>query len=154
MNVITKETAETGVAFRAGVKGLPYNDQVGPRPDLTVIGDVPQRAIGTHYETVERLAGLSDPLAAYEAGRALRMVGTILDHDGSPPEHGPLFLSHLASAVLTFALRGERQPWGAEDVAFVFLEIFHPAEAPEDLRDLTRRAIVEYARERPSMIIR
>ena len=87
----------TRAAFRVGVKGMRYT---------------------------EHLPGLSDPEAAYEAGRALRMIGHILDSQGSPVEHGRLFLSQLASAVGSFALRGERQPWGAEDTAFVFRETF------------------------------
>jgi hypothetical protein len=63
-----------------------------------------------------------DPEAAYEVGRALRMIGHILDSQSSPVEHGRHFLAQLANAMLTFAMRGERQPWGAEDTAFVFRE--------------------------------
>ena len=85
-----------------------------------------------HFESTERLPGLSDPVAAYEAGRALRMIGHIMDAEGSPPNQGQGFLSQLADAVLFFALRQERQPWGAEDTAFVFLErTQRPKEAIE-----------------------
>ncbi len=61
-----------------------------------------------HFETVERLPGLTGTEAAYEAGRAPRMIGHTLDSQSSPVEHGQHFLAQLANAVLTFALRGER----------------------------------------------
>lgn len=147
---IPKETIETGVAFRAGVKGLPYADQAGPRPELTVQSDVAQGPIERHFEMVERLPGLSDPTAAYETGRALRMIGHLLDQQGSPPDHGPAFISRLFEAVLYFAMRHERQPWGAEDTAFIFLEMA-PANAPREFLDFTRSEIVSYARKRPTV---
>jgi hypothetical protein len=93
-----------------------------------------------------RLPGLSDPEAAYEVGRALRMIGHILDSQISPVEHGRHFLSELANAVLSFALRGERQPWGAEDTAFVFRETFKAA--PTDAQKASD-AILAYVRKRP-----
>ena len=145
---IPKATEETGVAFRAGVQGLPYSHQPGPRRELQVAPDVAPGPIEKHYEMAERLPGLSDPVAAYETGRALRMIGFILDDQGSPQEHGPAFLSRLAEAILYFAMRAERQPWGAEDTAFVFLEM-SAAAAPREVREHTRKAIVDYARKRP-----
>jgi hypothetical protein len=48
--------------------------------------------------------------------------------------------------VLTFALRGERQPWGAEDTAFVFRETF---KAPPLDAQRADDAILGYARKRP-----
>ena len=145
---IPKETMETGVAFRAGVQGLPYSHQPGPRPELQVAPDVAPGPIEKHYEMVERLSGLSDPVAAYETGRALRMIGFILDDQGSPPEHGSAFLSRLAEAILYFAMRAERQPWGAEDTAFVFLET-SASTAPREVREHAQKAVVDYARKRP-----
>jgi len=97
---------------------------------------------------VERLPGLSDPVTAYEAGRALRLIGHIMDTLGSPPEQGCSFLQRLAEAVLYFGLRGERQPWGAEDTAFVFLE---GVQAPKEAIEVMRREIADYARKRPEM---
>ena len=73
------------------------------------------------------------------------MIGHILDSEGSPVEHGRLFLSQLASALGSFALRGERQPWGAEDTAFVFRERFKAAPLAQKAYD----AILTYARKRP-----
>jgi hypothetical protein len=48
--------------------------------------------------------------------------------------------------VLTFALRGERQPWGAKDTTFVFRETFKAA--PTDAQK-AHDAILAYARKRP-----
>jgi hypothetical protein len=58
-------------------------------------------------------------------------------------------LSQLASAVLTFAMRGERQPWGAEDTAFVFRETF---KAPPTDAQKAYDAILACARQRPPMV--
>ena len=47
-------------------------------------------------------------------------------------------------------MRGERQPWGAEDTAFVFLETATGA-VTRDEQDSVRNAVVEYARKRPDL---
>lgn len=143
-----RETTATGAAFRAGVKGMRYTENPDPAFDIPVVTDRPPGPNERHFETIERLPGLSDPTAAYEAGRALRMIGHIMDAEGSPPEHGHPFLRHLAEAVLFFGLRGERQPWGAEDTAFVFLE---RVQGPEEAIEAMRRAIMDYARKRPEL---
>ena len=143
-----KETVATRGAFRAGVKGTRYTENPDPDFDIPVVTDLPVGPNERHFESVERLPGLSDPEAAYETGRALRVIGTLLDGQSSPVEHGQHFLSQLADAVLFFGLRGERQPWGAEDTAFVFLETFKgPPTAAAQARD----AIVSYARKRPEL---
>ena len=144
-----KETVATRAAFRAGVKGMRYTEHPDPGFDLPVATDNSPGPNERHFETVERLPGLSDPEAAFEAGRALRMIGHILDSQGSPVEHGQRFLSQLANAVLTFAMRGERQPWGAEDTAFVFRETFKAA--PPDAQK-AHEAILAYARQRPPIV--
>ena len=149
---IRKETAETGVAFRAGVKGLAFNDQLGPRTEIPVQSDKPQGPSERYMETIERLPGLSDPVGAYETGRALRMIGHIFDEQESPVSFAQVFLSKLGEALLYFAMRGERQPWGAEDTVFVFLETCTPAGAPREFRDHTRKVILDYARRRPVLI--
>ncbi len=143
---IPKETVATRAAFRAGVKGMRYTENPDPDYDVPVATDTPPGPNECHFKGIERLPGLSDPEAAFETGRALRMIGYMLDSQSSPVEHGKHFLSQLANAVLLFGMRGERQPWGAEDTAFVFLETFKapPTAAPE-----ARDAILAYARKRP-----
>ena len=140
-----QETVATRAAFRAGVKGLRYTENPDPDFDIPVATDNTPGPNERHFETIERLPGLSDPEAAYEAGRALRMIGHILDSQGSPVEHGQHILSQLANAVVSFALHGERQPWGAEDTAFVFRERFKAAPHAQKAYD----AILAYARKRP-----
>lgn len=144
----SKETAATRAAFRAGVKGMRYTENPDPALDIPVVTDTPPGPNERHFETIERLPDLSDPTAAYEAGRALRMIGHIMDAEGSPPEQGRPFLRHLAEAVLFFGLRGERQPWGAEDTTFVFLE---RVQVPEEAIEAMRQAIMDYARKRPEL---
>jgi len=51
-------------------------------------------------------------------------------------------LSQLGNAVVSFALRGERQPWGAEDRAFVLQATFKAA--PSDAQK-AYDAILAYA---------
>jgi hypothetical protein len=70
-----QETVATRAAFRAGVKGLRYTENPDPDFDIPVATDTVPGPNERHFETVERLPGLSDPEAAYEAGRALRMIG-------------------------------------------------------------------------------
>ena len=140
------ETVATRAAFRAGVKGLRYTENPDPDFDIPVVTDTVSGPNERHFETVERLPGLSDPEAAYEAGRALRMIGHILDSRRSPVEHGRHFLAQLGNALLFFGMRGERQPWGAEDTAFVFWETF---KAPLQEAQKADDAILGYARKRP-----
>jgi hypothetical protein len=141
-----QETVATRSAFRAGVKGMRYTENPDPGFDIPVATDNTPGPNERHFETIERLPGLSDPEAAYETGRALRMIGHILDSQRSPVEHGRHFLSQLGSALLFFAMRGERQPWGAEDTAFVFRETF---KAPPPEAQKADDAIIGYARKRP-----
>jgi hypothetical protein len=117
-----------------------------PGFDIPVATDNTPGPNERHFETIERVPGLSDPEAAYEAGRALRMIGHILDSQSSPVEHGRHFLSHLANAVVFFAMRCERQPWGAEDTTFVLWETF---KAPPTDAQRAHDAILAYARKRP-----
>ena len=148
------ETLETGVAFRADVKGLPFTDNSGPQRELYVQTDAESGPNERHSETIEELPGLSDPLAAFEAGRALRMIGYIFDEQGSLVSAAKAFVPQVADAVLFFALRGERQPFGAADMAFVFLETCTPANAPREKREQIEAAILKYARQRPTIATR
>lgn len=143
---IPNETIATRAAFRAGVKGLRYTENPDPDFDIPVATDNTPGPNEKHFETLERLPGLSDPEAAYETGRALRMIGHILDIQGSPIKHGQHFLTQLGNAAVGFAMRGERQPWGAEDTAFVFQVTFKAAPATDQKANA---AILAYARKRP-----
>jgi hypothetical protein len=76
---IPQEKVATRAAFRAGVKGTRYTENPDPDFDLPVASDTVPGPNERHFEAVERLPGLSDPDAAHETGRALRMIGHILD---------------------------------------------------------------------------
>ena len=143
---IPQETVATRAAFRAGVKGMRYTENPDPDFDIPVVAETSPGPNECHFESIARLPGLSDAESAFETGRALRMIGHILDTQHSPVAHGQHFLSQLGNAVLFFAMRGERQPWGAEDTAFVFLETF---KAPPAAAQVARDAILAYARKRP-----
>lgn len=149
MSNMPKESEETGVAFRAGVRGLPFSTSAAPTADVPVETDTLQGPVERSFELLERLSGLSDPVAAYETGRAMRMIGHILDSQSSPPEHGTRVVQELAGATIIFGMRGERQPWGAEDTAFVFLDVFTGGAGSSAQREHVRKAIVDYARKRP-----
>lgn len=145
---ITHEPDAIRAAFRAGVKGMRYTEHPDPAFDLPVMTDGPQGPNERHFETIERLPALSDPEAAYEAGRALRVIGTIMDTQSMPMTQGRMFLQKLAEAVLFFKSRNERQPWGAEATAFVFLEYL---TAPEQIKGEMQQAIIKYAHKRPEL---
>ncbi len=95
-----QETVATRAAFRVGVKGTRYTENPDPDFDIPVATDNTPGPNERHFETIERLPGLS------------------------------------------FALRGERQPWGAEDTAFVFRETF---KAPPTDAQKAYDAILGYA---------
>ena len=97
---IPKETAATRAAFRAGVKGMRYTENPDPVLDIPVVTDRPPGPNERHFEATERLPGLSDPVAAYEAGRALRMIGHIMDAEGSPPSSTPTSIAFTLACRL------------------------------------------------------
>jgi hypothetical protein len=66
-----KATVATSAAFRVGVKGMRYTEHPDPSFDIPVATDNSPGPNERHFETIERLPGLSDPEAAYETGRAL-----------------------------------------------------------------------------------
>lgn len=62
MSNMLRETEETGVAFRAGVRGLPFSTSTAPTPEVPVETDTLQGPIERSFELLERLPGLSDPV--------------------------------------------------------------------------------------------
>jgi hypothetical protein len=140
------ETAATGVAFRAGVQGLPFNDQPGPRVETEVRKGGIQGPSERRFEIVELLPGLTDPLAAYETGRALRLIGRLLDQNGAGPTFAQAFLDKLVEEMVHARLMEARQPWGAEETASIFIESHLSPATPGNLRHQTHDAILSYAR--------
>ncbi len=56
-----QETVATRAAFRAGVKGMRYTKSPDPGFDIPVAPDNTPGPNERHFETIERLPGLSDP---------------------------------------------------------------------------------------------
>lgn len=150
------ETEQTGVAFRAGIRGLPFVDTIGAQPDITVQSDTEQGPNELYLvATLDRLPALSDPEAAYETGRALRWIGFELDQQKMSVEQaaGP-FVPQLANALVYFKMRNERQPWGAADTAFIFAELLISSGTSKPSAQGVEQAIILYAKQRPLIGVR
>ena len=97
------------------------------------------------------MPGLSDPRAAYETGRALRMIIRLFDRAGAPADVGRQFIDNLAAAIVTEHMRGKRHAWGAADTVDMFLEMYARilGGRPSELNRV-RRAVMNYAVREPS----
>lgn len=100
-----------------------------------------------------RMPGLSNARAAYETGRALRMIIRLFDQAGAPATVGRQFIDNLGAAVMTDHMRRRPLPWGAADTADMFVEMYDRilGGSPSEL-DRVRRSVIDYAvgEERPS----
>ena len=96
--------------------------------------------------TLNRLPGLSHPRAAYETGRALRMIIRLFDQAGAPASVGRQFIDNLAAAVMTEHMRRPSSTWGAADTADMFIEMYtRILGGPPSAHDKVRRAVIDYA---------
>ena len=92
------------------------------------------------------MPGLADPYAAYETGRALRMIMQLFDRAGAPERIGRQFLDNLAGAVVIEHMRGSARPWGAADTVDMFVELYaRVLGGDQDEVDRMRRAVMDYA---------
>ena len=102
---------------------------------------------------LNRMPGLSNARAAYETGRALRMIIRLFDQAGAPATVGRQFIDNLGAAVMTDHMRRRPLPWGAADTADMFVEMYDRilGGSPSEL-DRVRRSVIDYAvgDERPS----
>lgn len=146
MNNQSHETEETGKAFRAGITGMPLNLSDGPHKEITVV-TTKQGPIEREFETIERLPGLSEPEAAYETGRALRCIASLLDQGNTPQEQAHLFLDGLTKSLIAAHLNGLHQPWGCRQTAELFIKANSHLSNHE--KNDIRSSIVDYARRRP-----
>lgn len=73
---------------------------------------------------MRRLPGLVEPKAAFETGRALRIIARLLDEAGAPARVGEQFRDNLVAAVIAHAARRDRRPWNAEDTVAMFVELY------------------------------
>lgn len=100
---------------------------------------------------VGRMPGLKDARAAYETGRALRMIIRLFDRAGASADVGRQFVDNLAAAIMTEHMRGRPLSWGAADTADMFLEMYARIlrTRPSELTRV-RRAIMDYAVREPT----
>jgi len=110
-------------AFRAGL-GAPEEPGAG-RPGLA------EAAAGWAFGPNEavmlamrRLPGLADAKAAFETGRALRIIARLLDQARAPALVGEQFRDNVAAAVIAHAARPGAPPWSAEDTVAMFVELY------------------------------
>lgn len=109
-------------AFRAGLGAC---DLDGARKGLADTS--PPRAMGPNEAVVlamRRLPGVNDPKAAFETGRALRILAKLLDEAGAPGRVSEQFRDNLVAAAIAHAGRKPARPWNAEDTMAMFVELF------------------------------
>ena len=132
-------------AFRRGIRGADYMTDAAS----TLNEEAASFAAGANEGALlerERLAGLRDPRAAYETGRALRMIVRLFDQAGAPERVGRQFIDNLAGAVVVEHMRGRTRPWGAADTVDMFVELYARilGDRPDEL-DRLRRAVMDHA---------
>lgn len=139
------DTSEIQESFRRGIRGA--------APPGAVAGGLAEAgaayAAGPNEELllgINRMPGLGDPHAAYETGRALRMIIRLFDQAGAPAIIGRQFIDNLTAAVMTSHMRRRALAWGAVDTADMFIEMYVRilGGAPGD-HDQVRRTVIDYA---------
>jgi hypothetical protein len=132
-------------AFRCGVRGAP----LAPMPANGLAEEAAPFVVGANEGALlalPRMAGLTDARAAYETGRALRLIVQLFDRVGAPERVGRQFLDNLAGAVVIERMRGKARPWGAADTVDMFVEMYaRVLGSGQDEIDRIRRAVMDYA---------
>lgn len=121
---MSEPKADPQRAFRAGL-GAP---EVGPAGGAAGLAEaaVPWGA-GPNEALVlamRRLPGLGEAKAAFETGRALRIIARLLDEAGAPARVGEQFRDNLVAAVIAHAARPAARPWDAADTVAMFMELY------------------------------
>jgi len=73
---------------------------------------------------MKRLPGLTEPRAAFETGRALRLIARLFDQAGAPVRIVEQFRDNLAAAVIGHSTRRTGHAWGAADTIEMFMELY------------------------------
>jgi|GEM_PF-3630267 len=111
-------------AFRAGLGAAEVEPQAagpGLAEGAAPWGLGPNEAL---VLAMQRLPGLVEPKAAFETGRALRIIARLLDAAGAPVRVGEQFRDNLVAAVIAHAARRGARPWNAEDTVAMFVELY------------------------------
>jgi hypothetical protein len=143
--IIVVDAVDVQEAFRRGITGAAF-------ADAAALDGSAQHAPFVYgggeaiLLAVRRLPGLSDPRAAYETGRALRMIVRLFDQAGAPEIVGRQFIDNLAGAVVVEHMRYPSRPWGAADTVDMFVEMYtRVLGGPRSEHELIRRAVMDYA---------
>ncbi|MEK0083647.1 hypothetical protein [Benzoatithermus flavus] len=141
-------------AFRRGIRGVAF----APTVAFSSLAEIEAAFTGGVNETLlltlTRLPGLVEPRAAYETGRALRMIIRLFDQAGAPEAVGRQFIDNLGLAVMAAHMRGSR-PWGAADTVEMFIEMYSRVLGgrPSEL-ERVRRTVMDYAVAEPKRVPR
>ncbi len=141
------DASEVQQAFRRGVSGAAFAPPPGAGPGLggegAPLAGGPNEAL---LLSLARMPGLSDPRAAHETGRALRMIVRLFDQAGAPASVGRQFIDNLGAAVMAEHMRRSPVAWGAADTADMFVEMYaRILGGPPAEHDRVRRAVIDYA---------
>lgn len=133
-------------AFRRGIRGV----ALAPKAAFASLAEIEAAFTGGPNEslllTLTRMPGLSDPRAAYETGRALRMIIRLFDQAGAPESVGRQFIDNLTGAVMTSHMRRGVRPWGAADTADMFVEMYSRVlGGRRSEHEQVRRVVMDYA---------
>lgn len=138
-------TIDIQEAFRLGVRG----EAMAPRGGVGFAEDAAPYAAGANEAVLlklSRLPGLREPRAAYETGRALRMIIRLFDQAGAPERIGRQFIDNLAGAVVVEHLRNRGRPWGATETVDMFIEMYSRIMGGRQAElDRIRRSVMDYA---------
>lgn len=139
------ETGSIQEAFRRGVRGEPWR-LAGPLRGLAEAAPFASGPNEAVLMQLERLPGLADPRAAYETGRALRMILRLFDQANAPASTGRQFVDNLAAASMAHYMRRTGRSWGAADTIDMFLDMYERILGPRRSElQRVRRTIMDYA---------
>jgi hypothetical protein len=119
--------AETGPiqeAFRRGVRGEPWQSQGAGRGLAEAASSFAHGPNEAVLMQLERLPGLADPRAAFETGRALRMILRLFDQANAPAATGQQFVANLGAAIMAHHMRRMGRAWGAADTVDMFVDMY------------------------------
>ena len=138
-------TIDPQEAFRRGIRGVELATDRAPglAEEAAPFG---AGANEVALLALRRLPGLSDRQAAYETGRALRLIVRLFDQAKAPERVGRQFIDNLAAAVVVDHMRGQARPWGAADTVDMFAEMYARilGSSADDIGKI-RRAVMDYA---------
>lgn len=133
-------------AFRLGIRGAPFGPMAHAGSAPAADRPAPAGANEALLLQLVRLPGLREPRAAYETGRALRMIIRLFDQAGAPERIGRQFIDNLAGAVVVQHMRNRALPWGATETVDMFVEMYSRVlgDRPSELEQI-RRGVMDYA---------